>query len=100
MMGSYYTYVILFNPLDCPIEIVMIMLILGFPGGSVVTNMPAKAGDTSSIPGSGRSPGEGNANSSILAWEIPWTEKPGRLKFMQRVGHDLLTKEQQCLFYG
>ena len=28
--------------------------------------------------------------SSILAWEIPWTEKPGRLQFMgsQRVGHD------------
>ena len=27
---------------------------------------------------------------SILAWEIPWTEKPGRLQFMgsQRVGHD------------
>ena len=27
--------------------------------------------------GSGRSPGEGNGNSSILAWRIPWTEGPG-----------------------
>ena len=29
-------------------------------------------------------------HSSILAWEIPWTEEPGRLQFMrlQRVGHD------------
>ena len=37
----------------------------GFPGGSVVKNLPASAGDigdTGSIPGSGRSPGEGNGN--------------------------------------
>ena len=29
-------------------------------------------------------------HSSILAWKIPWMEKPGRLKSMgsQRVGHD------------
>ena len=35
---------------------------LGFPGGSVVKNLPANAGDTSSIPGSGRSLGEGIGN--------------------------------------
>ena len=33
---------------------------LGFPGGSVAKNSPANAGDPGSIPGSGRSPGEGN----------------------------------------
>ena len=33
-----------------------------FPGGSVVKNLPANAGDVISIPGSGRSPGEGNGN--------------------------------------
>ena len=29
-------------------------------------------------------------HSSILAWKIPWTEKPGRLQAMgsQRVGHE------------
>ena len=29
-------------------------------------------------------------HSSVLAWKIPWTEEPGRLKSMrlQRVGHD------------
>ena len=29
-------------------------------------------------------------HSSILAWEIPWTEEPGELQFMgsQRVRHD------------
>ena len=32
-------------------------------------------------------------HSSILAWRIPWTEKPGRLQSMgsQRVGHDWAT---------
>ena len=34
----------------------------GFPDGSVVKNPPANAGDAVSIPGSGRSPGEGNGN--------------------------------------
>ena len=34
--------------------------------------------------------------SSILAWEIPWTEEPGGLQFLglQRVRHDLATKQQ------
>ena len=36
--------------------------ILGFPGGSVVKNLPASAGDSGSISGSGRSPGGGNGN--------------------------------------
>ena len=34
----------------------------GFPGGSVVKNLPGNAEDTGSIPGSVRSPGEGNTN--------------------------------------
>ena len=35
---------------------------MGFPGGSVVKNLPANAGDEGSIPGLRRSPGEGNGN--------------------------------------
>ena len=41
-------------------------LFWGFPGGSVVKNLPANAealGDTGLIPGWGRSPGEGNGKS-------------------------------------
>ena len=34
----------------------------GFPGGVVVKNLPANAGDAGLIPESGRSPGEGNGN--------------------------------------
>ena len=42
-----------------------------------------QAGDLASIPGLGRSPGEGNSNpTSILAFEIPWTEEPGGLQSM------------------
>ena len=35
---------------------------LGIPDGSVVKNLSASAGDMDSIPGLGRSPGEGNGN--------------------------------------
>ena len=70
----------------------------GFFGGSVVKKLPANTGDKGSmIPGSGRSPGGGNGNSSTLAWEILWTEESGGLHFMgwQRTGHNLVTKQQQ-----
>ena len=36
---------------------------MGSPGGSVVKNLPAHAGDAGSIPGLGRSPGGRNGNS-------------------------------------
>ena len=35
---------------------------MGFPGGSVVNNPPANAGNTGLIPRSGRFPGKGNGN--------------------------------------
>ena len=39
-------------------------------------------------------------DSSILAWEIPWTEEPGGLQSMglQRVGHNLVSKQQPLDF--
>ena len=47
-----------------------------FPSGSAAKNLPT--GDVGSIPGSGRSPGGGQAtDSSVLAWRSPWTEEPG-----------------------
>ena len=52
----------------------------GFPGGSEGKETACNAGDRGLIPGSGRSPGEGNAtHSSIFALRIPWTEEPGGL---------------------
>ena len=69
----------------------------GFPSGSVVKNPSASAGEIGSIPEWGRSHGKGMAtHSSILAWEIPRTEEPGRLQSIgsQRVRHDSVTKTQ------
>ena len=44
---------------------------VSFLGDSVVKDPPARVGYVGLIPGSGRSPGEGNdTDSSILAWEI------------------------------
>ena len=37
-------------------------MVRGFPGGSVIKNQPANAEDVGLIPGSGRSPREGNGN--------------------------------------
>ena len=39
--------------------------------------------------------------SIILAWKTLWTEEPGGLQSMgsQRVGHDLVTKQQQICVY-
>ena len=58
------------------------------------------AGNPGSIPGLGRSPGEGNGNPfQYSCLGNPWTEEPGRLQFMglQRVRHNLLSKQQQVL---
>ena len=58
---------------------------MDFPDGSGGKESACKAGDPGSIPGLGRSPGEGNGfHSSILAWRILWTEEPGGL---QSMGH-------------
>ena len=56
-------------------------LFWGFPSGVSGKESTANAGDSRDmglIPGSGRSSGEENGkplHSSILAWEIPWTEE-------------------------
>ena len=67
----------------------------GFPGGSEVKASACNAGDLGSIPGSGRSPGEGNGNPlQYFCLENPmdrgawWATVHG----VTRVGHDLVTK--------
>jgi len=61
---------------------------LGFPGGSAVKNLLASAGDTGSIPGSGRSPGGGLGSPlQYSCLENPMDEETGGLQFpgLQRV---------------
>ena len=68
----------------------MYVYIRGFPGGSVVKNLPAVQ-ETWVRPLGQKDPLEKEmaTHSSILAWEIPWTEEPGGLPSVgsQRVGH-------------
>ena len=62
------------------------MYMLGFLVVLVVKNPSANAGDirdAGSIPGLGKSPGEGHGNPlQYSCQENPWTEEPGVLQFM------------------
>ena len=54
---------------------------LGYPGGSMVKNLPANGGAVGSISGSGRYPEEVSGSTpSIFTWEIPRTEDSGELQ--------------------
>ena len=67
-----------------------------FLGGSVVKNPPASAED---IGQEDLLEKEMATYSSILAWEIPCTEDPGRLLSMgcKRVGHNIVTQQHATL---
>ena len=71
-----------------------------FPGGSVLKNLPANLGDTGSIPGSGRSSGEGYENPlqhSCLG--NPMDREAGQVTVhgvRKEVTPDLVTKQQKC----
>ena len=65
---------------------------VAFPGGSVVKNLPANAGNAGDM-GLGQEdpPGmEMATHSNILAWEIPGMEESAGVQSMglQRVGHN------------
>ena len=66
------------------------VLCLGFPSGSVGKESACKAGDLGSIPGLGRSPGEGNGYLLQYSCLENSTEEPGGLQStgLQRVGHN------------
>jgi len=77
----------------------------GFPDGSAGKESTCCAGDTSSIPELGRSPGDGNGNPhQYSCLKNPRTEGLGRLqsKGSQRVRHDWETKHippRWCNFF-
>ena len=56
---------------------------MDFLGSSVVKNLPANAGEAGqSLGWKGPLEKEMATHSNILAWDIPWTEKPGGLQSM------------------
>ena len=74
---------------------------MGFPGGSVVKNLPALQETLAESLGQENPQEKEMATySSILAWEIQWTEEPGRLQSIgsQRVGHDWMTNTHTHTF--
>ena len=75
-----------------------IHLFMGFPGGSVVKNLHANAGDLGSISGSGISPGEGNGNPlqySCLGNPMGRGTWWAMVNGVARVRHDLVMTQQQ-----
>ena len=76
---------------------------MGFLAGSVVKNLPANTGDVGSIPGSGRSLGEGNGNLfqySCLENSVDrgtwWAIVPG----VPGVVYNLVAKQQPPVIYS
>ena len=71
----------------------------------MIKNLAGNAGDirdVGSIPGWGRSPGEGNGNPlQYSCLEIPWTEESGGLQSMrsQRIGHDIMAKRTVVVLF-
>ena len=82
----------------------VILTWVAFSGGSVVKNPPASA---EGVRDSGSTLGQEDpleeemvTHSTILAWKVPWTEKPGGLQSMGSVRHNWATKQQQQINLG
>ena len=89
--GAYYTEWCKAE-IETPIQYVNAYIV--FPGGSEVKCLPPMwETRVRSLGWEDPLEKEMVTHSSILAWRIPWTEKPGRLQSMgsQRVGHDWVT---------
>ena len=72
----------------------------GFPGGRAVKNLPAMQEPwVLSLDQENHLEKETATHGNILAWEIPWTDEPGRLQSMrsQRVGYNLATNNNSVL---
>ena len=73
-----------------------------FPGGSAVKNLPTmQEMRVSSLGQEDPLEKEMATHSTVLAWEISWTEEPGGLQSvgLQRIRHNLGTKQQQQHFF-
>ena len=78
----------------------------GFPGGSVVKNLPAKAGDRGHvglIPGLGKSPGEGNGHPLQYSRLETSTDRGAcgiQSTGWQRVDHDLAIEHTHKTYFS
>ena len=79
-----YIYIYIYSHTHTHIYIYIYIYIYGFPGDLVVKNLPPNAEETGSIPGSGRSPEEGNG-------------KPLQYSFL---GNPMETRACQAIVHG
>ena len=82
-------------------RIAMVFSVRDFPGGSNGKASAYNVGDPGSISGLGRSFGEGNGNPlQYSCLENTMDRQPGMLQSMglQRIGHNLATKQQLILY--
>ena len=95
-------FMIISRSIHVAVNGIISIFFMGYPGGSVGKHLPANVGDMGSIPGLGRSPGEGNGNPlqysclgnpthrrSLVGYS-PWGPKS--------IGCNLATKQQQEVF--
>ena len=90
----FATWAVIFHKLDW-------IWIWGLPQSSVGKESSCNAGDSGLIPGSGRSPGEGNGNSlqhSCLENPMDRGALRATVHGVARVGHNLATKERETEF--
>ena len=88
--GSFRVFFFFFLSLVCDVYLV----------AQLVTNLPAlQEAWVQSLGWEDPLEKEMTTHSSILAWEIPWTEEPGRLQSMgsHRVRHNWATKPSPSL---
>ena len=91
LLDDFFQWVLLYCGFPC--------VYVGFPGGSVVKNPPASAGDESSIPGPVRLPGRGIGNPlQYTCLGNPLDRESWQattVRGIVRVGHNLVT-EHAC----
>ena len=76
---------------------------MSFSRGSLIKNLPANTGDAGSMPGSGRSLGEGHGNplqDSCLGNPMDRGAWRATVHGSQGAGHDLVTLQQHISKYG
>ena len=80
-VASSWTFLLLALPLPLP-KVYSQQEVEGFPGGSVVKNLPANAGDTGSVPGPGRSHMQ-QSNSAQAPWLLGLCSRAWELQLWQ-----------------
>jgi len=81
------------------LQISLVLILGAFPGGTALKNLPTNAGDVRFLIWEDPLKKEMATHSSIVAWEIPWTEEPGGLQSVGQQRFRRATQMHISLFY-